>query len=254
LIVLLTVVAACVTPVRQPSNAAGGSSSVRLVEQGDQRCIESNGVPDHAVERFPNRGNPHRMRSQRLQFCFDAAPRRSATPHYGAPVVGIALNGIPIRPGTAEWYDPAAPRGFSRDRSSGWNFEGMGNARMLGMDRNNAHVDHRGLYHYHGVPAGLLQGRTSSHIGYAADGFEIHYAGSGARSSYRLKAGNRPTAPGGPYDGRFVQDWEYIAGSGDLDECNGGMLDGRFVYFATDTYPFYPRCHWGRVGRDFRRP
>jgi len=95
-----------------------------------------------------------------------------------------------------DWYDATSPRGFSRDRSSGWNLEGIGSANTLGMDRNNAHLDHRGLYHYHGVPIGLLKVSTSSHIGYAADGFEIHYVGADAKSSYILKPGTRPTAPG----------------------------------------------------------
>jgi hypothetical protein len=43
-------------------------------------------------------------------------------------------------------------------------------------------------------------------------------------------------------DGIFVSDWEYVAGSGDLDECNGTMLDGKYVYFATFSYPYVGRC------------
>ena len=233
-------------------DASAQTPSVQITERSGERCIVSNGVPNHDIGRFPNAGNPNRFQSQSLRYCFDAAPTRNSRPTYGTETVGIALNGIPFRPGTADWYDASSPRGHSRDRSSGWNLEGMGSADTLGMDTNNAHVDNRGLYHYHGVPVGLLAVSPSSHIGYAADGFEIHYVGAEALPSYVLKSGTRPTAPGGRHDGSYVEDWEYRAGSGNLGECNGGTVDGRYVYFATDSYPFYPRCHWGPVSADFR--
>ena len=88
-------------------------------------------------------------------------------------------------------------------------------------------------------------------FGYAADGFEIHYVGSDAQSSWQLKAGERASGPGGARDGTYVQDYEFVEGSGTLDECNGGTLDGQYVYFATDTYPFFPRCFRGTVSSDF---
>ena len=53
--------------------------------------------------------------------------------------------------------------------------------------------------------------------------------------------------------GSFRQDWEYIAGSGDLDECNGrtGVTPefpaGIYYYAITDTYPFIHRCVKGVV-------
>ena len=234
-------------------DAAAQTPNVRIYVQGDQRCVESNGVPNHAMGQFPNSGNPNRFRAQSLRLCFDANPRKQATPTRGTPNVGVALNGIVMRPGTADWYDASSARGFSRDPASGWNLEGMGSAADLGIDQSNAHVDHRGLYHYHGVPSGLVGQLDDTLIGYAADGFEIHYVGGKAIPSYVLKLGSRRTAPGGKHDGRFVQDWEYKPGHGNLDECNGGQLNGEFVYFATDTYPFFPRCHWGRVSASFQQ-
>ena len=119
------------------------------------------------------------------------------------------------------------------------------------MDQNNAHVDQRGLYHYHGTSKALARQGKGTLIGYAADGFEIHYLGKAKKSSYQLKKGTRPSAPGGRYDGTYNQDWHYVAGSGALDRCNGGSLNGKFVYFATDTYPFFPRCLWGTISEDF---
>ena len=53
--------------------------------------------------------------------------------------------------------------------------------------------------------------------------------------------------------GTFSQDWEYVAGSGDLDECNGrtGVTpefpNGIYHYFATDSYPYFQRCVKGAV-------
>ena len=28
-------------------------------------------------------------------------------------------------------------------------------------------------------------------------------------------------------------------------------MNGKYVYFATDEFPFFPRCHWGNVSKDF---
>ena len=227
---------------------------VAITVQGDKRVIESNGIPKHEPGQFPTRGNPNPIRPLNYKFEVPAEPKESPeiTPVERQPF-GIALNGVPFDPGTAEYWDPSSRRGMSRNRSSGWNLEGMGNASQLGMDKNNAHVDGRGPYHYHGVPAGLLAVTQGSHIGYAADGFEIHYIGARAKSGYRLKPGTRAGGPGGRHDGTYVEDWEYVGGSGKLDRCNGGMLNGKYVYFATDTFPFFPRCLWGSASSDFRR-
>ena len=45
-------------------------------------------------------------------------------------------------------------------------------------------------------------------------------------SSWKLKEGLRSTAPGGKFDGNFEEDFEYIANSGSLDECNGKKING----------------------------
>ena len=127
----------------------------------------------------------------------------------------------------------------------------MGASDIIRLDQNNAHVDQQGLYHYHGV-ADPLADNAGSLIGWAADGFEIHYVGNKAQSSYQLKSGTRSTAPGGAHDGTYVQDWTYVAGSGNLDECNGAMVNGTYTYFATDSFPFYPHCLKGKSIMDYR--
>ena len=78
-------------------------------------------------------------------------------------------------------------------------------------------------------------------------------------SSYRVKSGTRPGGPGGRYDGSFVQDYEYVAGLGDLDDCNGrtGVTreypEGTYYYVITDSFPFIPRCFHGTPDRSFMR-
>ena len=71
------------------------------------------------------------------------------------------------------------------------------------------------------------------------------------QSSWQLKSGGRESGPGGAHAGTYVQDYEFVEGSGTLDECNGAMRDGQYVYFATQTFPFFPRCFKGAVSSDF---
>lgn len=224
--------------------AQAADTSAQVTESGATRCITSDGLPDHATGRFPNRGNPHTMRAQSIKVCVPSNPTKGNRARE-VQTVGIAENGVIIRPGTADYYDARSPRGHSRNRASGWNLDGMGARQMLGLDTQNAHVDKRGLYHYHGMPPALDHVDGKTRIGWAADGFEIHYAGDNARPSWQLKSGTRPSAPGGRYDGTYNEDFEYVRGSGNLDQCNGGMVDGQYVYFATDAYPYFPRCLYG---------
>ncbi|MEM7299629.1 MAG: YHYH protein [Pseudomonadota bacterium] len=247
---LVSCAALTLTAISSQAMAASNSVSIKVV--GNQRCMQSNGIPNHRTGTFPNRGNPHRISTQRIKLCVSTNPRKGSRARAVRGTVGFALNGIILRPGTADYYDPSSRRGFSRNRSSGWNLEGLGARDKLGMDSNNAHVDNRGIYHYHGPSAGMRRSAKGTLVGYAADGHEIHYLGSRVKSSYRLKSGTRPSGPGGRYDGTYNEDWAYVAGSGNLDRCNGGTLNGKYVYFATNQYPFFPRCVYGRIGSGFQ--
>lgn len=246
----LTLLSACAAQSHghhsEIDHSDGEHPHVEMAVEGDQRCIISNGVPGHETGTW----RPGAVvEPQNHRFCVDATPELADTITRRVRITGITVTGIPLRPGTAEYYDPTTEQGWSRDRSSGWNVEGMGGLRM---DAQNAHVDGRGLYHYHGVPSAVVEELDGTLFGYAADGFEIHYVGAEAQSSWQLKSGERPSGPGGAYDGTYEQDYEYVEGSGTLDECNGGTLNGEFVYFATDRYPFFPRCFRGTVSSDFR--
>ena len=48
-------------------------------------------------------------------------------------------------------------------------------------------------------------------------------------------------------------DLKITLGSGDLDDCNFGDIYDEKVYFATNEFPFFPRCLWGNPSRYFLR-
>ena len=244
---VLTVILASVLSVVSAVYTFADGTHPQIVEMGTQRCAISDGLPDHAVSQVGR--NP--ARPQALRLCFPTHPQKTQHRNEDADIVGVLLNGVLVRPHTAEFYDPSAPRGFSRNPASGWRLDALGNQAIFRVDQNNGHADHRGLYHYHAMPAALIPIGSDTLIGYAADGHEIHYVGSAAQSSYILKSGTRPSGPGGRYDGTYTEDYAFVSSAGNLDACNGARLDGKYVYFATETYPYFQRCHYGVVSQDF---
>lgn len=249
--------------------AADTCSEPNIYTKDGYRYIISNGVPcQHGS--FPNSHNPNQISSQNYQFKVPLNPKLSGrTTPVGHNDFGVGLDGIPFDPGTAEYYN--------NDRSSGWNYAAMTGFTNLGLDINHAHVQPTGAYHYHGIPTSLVaklqhgSGVRMLMIGYAADGFPIYYRFAHQQAdnlssplktmqpSYQLKTGNRPNPPGGRYDGRFVQDFEYVNGLGDLDECNGRWVaskeypEGVYSYFVTERFPFVPRCFKGTPDSSFQK-
>jgi hypothetical protein len=242
-------------------------ASADITVDGNNRRIRANGYPVKPPGRFPNRNNPHSISKKNYNLKVPVSPRRNgrAADAQGA-VFGIAINGVVMDPGTAEYWQ--------NDRRSGWNYEALGGACKLGLDKYNAHVQPNGTYHYHGIPTGVLAAEGGASvpalIGFAADGFPVYgpYGFSDPKrkspvrklkSSYRVKQGTRPGGPGGRYNGKFTQDWAYVAGAGDLDQCNGRVAvtpefpNGTYHYVLTDTFPFIPRCWMGSPDSSFTR-
>lgn len=241
-------------------------SSPNIFVDSGYRNVISNGLDcTHGI--FPNAHNPNTITAQNYHF------RVPINPQLSGQVIplerydfGVALNGIPFDPGTAEYWN--------HDPSSGWNYDAMSGHINLGLDMNHAHVQPNGAYHYHGAPMDLITNANPQNmtlIGYAADGFPIYYKYGQANpaeasspiaamnSSYRLKTGTRPNPPGGVYDGTFTNDFEYVSGLGNLDVCNGtsGVTpeypQGIYHYFVTDMYPFVPRCFKGIPDQSFMK-
>lgn len=237
--------------------AAIEKNQVRIWEQGGYRYIDSNGIPNHQTGQFPNRNNPNTIREQQYSYRVPSYPKATGyiTEMRGQPF-GVALNGIPFDPGTAECW--GQPRGGRPGTHCTWREEAIVHGHgKLGLDNSNAHVQPNGAYHYHGIPYGLLAhlGQDDlTPVGYAADGFKIYVSRSQRyRPSYQLKAGQRPDGPGGQYDGTYTQDFHYVAHSGQLDECNGMYLGNEYVYMLTTQFPYVPRCWKGTPDNSFAR-
>ncbi len=254
--------------------AAGATpvNDVSIKTEGEFRVVKSNGWPDHAPGAFPRRGNPNTVAAQSYTFRLPLKPKAGESPaRRGGWWWGVALNGVPFEPGTGETWN--------NDPQSGWRYEAATGFLNLGLDEHNAHVQPNGSYHYHALPTGLVEklggdGRKMLQVGWAADGFPLYtsWAPEDAkdaksplkkmRSSWRLKKGERPGAPAGPggaFDGRFTQDFEFAKDSGDLDECNGRtgptpeFPEGTYYYCITAEFPFVPRQWRGTPDQSFSK-
>ncbi|MFM2082412.1 MAG: hypothetical protein RL380_1103 [Verrucomicrobiota bacterium] len=247
------------------------TNRVEIKTVGALRLVLANGMPAHATGEFPNAHNPNRLAPQDYTFKMPLHPQPAAnsTPANGA-WFGVALNGVPFEPGTAEFWQGRRE----------WTFEAESGAVNLGLDEHHAHVQPNGSYHYHGLPTGLLkqlgtQTNRMTLVGWAADGFPLYtpYGHAVATnvtsavrkltSSWQLKKGERPAdAPEGKYNGAFSADYEFVPGSGDLDECNGRtgvtpeFTNGTYYYVITAEFPQLARAWRGQPDESFfkRRP
>jgi YHYH protein len=232
------------------------------------RALVSNGVPNHEVGTFPGPGNPNPIGAVSTSASYTLNPALQSA-YTGVITSGYALNGVKMEPATAGTCGNGGGSSCTQAGGTGpWTMEALGQTAFnFGTDENNAHVQPSGAYHYHGMPERLITklgggGTKMTLIGWAPDGFPIYArhghsvatdAGSALkvlRGSYRLKSvpdANRPSVAIYPM-GAFTQDYEYAAGSGDLDECNGrsGVTPefpgGIYHYLITDTFPFMGRC------------
>ncbi|MDB6056066.1 MAG: hypothetical protein JWN25_3589 [Verrucomicrobiales bacterium] len=251
---------------------ASPTNQVTTRFEADWRVMTANGWPDHEPGQFPRKGNPNTLAPQNYTFRIPSKPAFSSS-HTRSEgwFFGVALNGVPFEPGTAETWN--------NDRSSGWRYEANTGFLDLGLDQHNAHVQPTGAYHYHATPVGLVQklggdSKNMLQVGWAADGFPIYTATGYSdpkdsrsplrkmKSSYRLRHGERQVTAAGPagkYDGRFTEDFEFVKGAGDLDEYNGrfGVTpeypQGIYHYYLTDEFPFISRQWKGTPDASFSK-
>jgi hypothetical protein len=219
----------------------------------DKRIMTTNGLPNHTTGTFPNAGNPNTISAQNVKYSFPLNPVYTGKAKW-AREPGVAINGVKFEPETAE--------AFVCETGERYRIEAFQTLVNLGLDSNHAHVQPTGAYHYHAAPTGLInlldKGEDLILVGFALDGFSIYYSKSGKyKPSFRLASKSRTgdvcsydtrkeiikkelknTNP----DGTFVSDWEYVKGLGDLDECNGITVAGKYMYFLTDSYPYSGRC------------
>src|SRR6266446_8060552 len=147
-----------------------GTNRVSITVSGGERVIGANGLPDHAPGQFPRRGNPNTISAQNYNFQVPLKPQVAEQPRpANGAWFGVALNGVPFEPGTAEFWNGQRE----------WNYEARSGFINLGLDEHNAHVQPTGAYHYHALPVGLMKrlGGDSKQmllVGWAADGFPIY--------------------------------------------------------------------------------
>ena len=256
-------------------DAYNASASVRTHSAAAWSCsptartLTANGIPDHETGTFPNPDCPNTIRAGSVSASMTLAPALTGQAGSRAMIVGYAFNGVKFDPSTAGTCSVANGQTSCSliGNTGNWNIEALGQSSFhFGVDDSNAHVQPTGDYHYHGMPTrfidGLGKGRSMTLVGFAIDGFPIYAkygysdptdASSGIKevsSSWRVKSSpdaNRPPVDTYPL-GAFAQDYEYVAGLGDLDECNGrtGVTPefpcGIYHYYITDTYPYIQRC------------
>ncbi|MGB3182970.1 MAG: YHYH protein [Cyclobacteriaceae bacterium] len=247
------------------------------------RTITSNQLPGHPTGSFPNADVTATNVTRQLEP--NPALAGSATYIYdetGKPTpsnpnfyqFGMATNGVEFHPmGLKPWTNPSS-------NEENWEWQAaVVDENQTFLDEYGGHVTTQGLYHYHGDIIGLADEDGSRHsvlYGYAADGFPIYYKYGYTdkddnsstikelKSGYQLKSGSRTgtgTAgtdyPDGNYDGTYIQDYEYVQGLGDLDECNGryGVTpeypDGIYYYVITTDFPKIPNCFMGTPDDDW---
>ena len=239
-----------------------GTQTVVTVN-GDTRTMRTNALPNHKTGDFPNQGNPNTISAQNRTYSFPVNPKYIGNPQW-IREPGVALNGVKFEPGTAEVVEC--------DTGENYRVEALQDVIDLGLDFNHAHVQPTGAYHYHGTPTSVISnfdsGEDLVHIGFAHDGFPMYYSKSGKyKPSYEAISGNREgedctyenphqsldISVGGHHDGTFTSDFEYVEGSGDLDECNGINIDGKYMYLVTAEFPYVSRCVMGEVDTDKQR-
>jgi hypothetical protein len=209
----------------------------------------------------PWAGNPNQPANQNFLFKITRTPQQNTGTPIETPLghIGVWRNGVSV-------FNAKDARSYNNKNIWHQNaivVEGASFDDCLGHPAPN------GEYHHHLNPICLYdQTNKITHspiIGYAFDGFPIYGAyafantdGSGAitrmRTSYRVRSitdrsslasGTLPAADQGPaisaqYPlGYYVEDFEYVAGSGDLDEHNGRFSitpeypQGTYAYFMT---------------------
>ena len=232
--------------------------------------VSSTCIPGYDIG--PWTANPNLPANQ--NFCFRIT--RTPVPNTGTLVntalghIGVWRNGVSIF---------NAKDGMSYNNQGVWNRDAL-YWEGISFDACLGHPAPNGEYHHHVSPNCLYDhlddSQHSDLIGYAFDGYPIYGAygyanadGSGGiarmRSSYQLRSiTERTTLPngtvlnsnqygpaiGGQYPlGAYIEDYAFVAGSGDLDVHNGRFCitpeypAGTYAYFVTindQDAPAYP--------------
>lgn len=273
-----------VTDIQQ--NAAF-NGQVEIVSSGTQCTINVNQIPNHDFNDNSARfATDVAVVVDSFQIPAMPAFANSDSSLALGTTEGIFLNGVTLDILAAACYGVGSePLGEEKigcgpdNNDNPWRYDPMSPLNTFGTDAHNAHTQPTGKYHYHANPVAMFEqscGETASAaIGFAADGFPIYGAcfkdpDTGevrkAQPSYALKDNGGPrqdvtgyqtpqagvgVVASGNYDGQFRGDWEFIANSGDLDQCNGMTINGQYGYYVTDSFPWVINCFKGSTDSSF---
>lgn len=196
--------------------------------QGEKRLIKSNDLPDHPTGIFPIAysdpayffdRNPNSILEQNIILTIPTNPKLAAQPTcLGMGMIGIALTGVAI--------------------FNGLDAQGRDAAAHEIQDSCNGHPERQGTYHYHNMSpcmkdAAGKEGRHSSLVGYAIDGFGIY--------------------------GQYGENGQALSNK-DLDGCHGhshpiiwnGVPLDLYHYHLTKEYPYTLGCFRGEVKQKTR--
>lgn len=239
------------------TNPIVSSACIAVLDTADPGFVYilSDGLPDYDTSDFPNTESPTAVmvHSRVFRIPSTPAPADQITELSATSFDGVLLNGVlvQLREAGCAGSDCGLP----------YNANPMHAPTLYGMDEHHAHTLSDGTYHYHGDPRDIYSddGSLSGVVGFAADGYPIYgpwFNDDGiirkAISSYQLKAGSITTEAGQYfYNGSYVEDYEYVANSGDLDECNGMAINGQYGYYITETFPYILNCLRGSPDNSF---
>jgi hypothetical protein len=233
--------------------------------------ITCTGIPSYAIGGWPN--NPNTATNQNFVFKITRTPVPNTSTATATPLghTGIWSNGVSI---------------FNAKDAMSYNNAGIWNQNAIVVEGHSfdsclGHPAGNGEYHHHLNPRCLYNDRDSTRhspiIGFAFDGYPIYGAygyananGTGAiksmKTSFRARnITTRTTLPDGSTAasagpainaakplGYYIEDFEYVAGRGDLDSHNGRFCitpeypQGTYAYFVTinstyaGAYPYTP--------------
>ncbi len=238
----------------------GLETNVQKVQySSDNVYVSCTCIPGYDIG--PWAGNPNQPANQNFVFKITRTPQKNSGTPIETPLghIGVWRNGVSV-------FNAKDARSYNNKNI--WHQNAIV-VEAASFDDCLGHPAPNGEYHHHLNPVCLYdQANKTAHspiIGYAFDGFPVYGAygyantdGTGditrMRTSYRersitdrssLASGALPAADHGPalsaqYPlGYYVEDFEYVAGLGDLDAHNGrfGITpeypQGTYAYFMT---------------------
>ncbi len=232
--------------VSSGSAGSGYASPVMTVSCTTETVsVESNGIPNFELP--PENTWPNVTAEIDATYTFPRFPKAasSVSPVPLQDAIGVTVIGMPI---------------FGPTEAGIHNYKDPNLDDMIYL-YCGGHPSGQGQFHFHAIPTCLTRTvgtETFLVLGYAWDGYPIlahhdcaggecgpsaYYTSSWQRIEAYFDAEGRPD-----YTDTTEGSWdihEYVEGSGDLDECNGGDFGDGYAYHVTDTFPYFLGCYHG---------